>query len=272
MAIATAEDPQGRSLQVKIYGRDAWDGQLLASAWSSLWYRGDTPHLVPGRRELAEHEAFVTLLAERGGVAVLPVVTAGMASERDALLVTEASGRPLGTLEPHEVGDELLNGIWGNAARLHALGVAHRRLDAGRIVVRPDGTPAFGDFGGSEVAADDADTVADRAQALVATALGRGAGTSRLGRPGRVGERRPPAGAAPPPARGGRTPDPARGSPPRTGTSRTCGRPAPRRPGSSFPSSRSCGGCRSGRSAWPPWSRWSSTRSSPRWPRSGSTT
>ena len=174
VAIANAEDRQGRSLQVKIYGRDAWDGQLLASAWSSLWYRGETPHLVPGRREQVEHEAFVTLLAERGGVAVLPVVAAGMASQRDALLVTEASGRPLRTLEPHEVGDELLDGIWRNAARLHALGVAHRRLDASRIVVRPDGTPAFGDFGGSQVAADDADTAADRAQALVATALAAG--------------------------------------------------------------------------------------------------
>ena len=50
MAIATAEAPDGRSLLVKIYGRDAWDGQLLASAWSSLWYRGDTPHLSLGRR------------------------------------------------------------------------------------------------------------------------------------------------------------------------------------------------------------------------------
>ena len=174
VAIVTAEDPQGRSLEVKIYGRDAWDGQLLASAWSSLWYRGDTPHLVPGRREQVEHEAFVTLLAERGEVAVLPVVAAGMASQRDALLVTEASGRPLRTLEPHEVGDELLAGIWRNTARLHALGVAHRRLDAARIVVRPDGTPAFGDFGGSQVAADDDDTAADRAKALVATALAAG--------------------------------------------------------------------------------------------------
>jgi len=174
VAIATAQDRQGRSLQVKIYGRDAWDGQLLASAWSSLWYRGDTPHLVRGRRQQVEHEAFVTLLAERAGVSVLPVVAAGMASQRDALLVTEASGRPLRALEPHEVGEELLDGIWRNAARLHALGVAHRRLDASRIVVRPDGTPAFGDFGGSEVAADDADTATDRAQALVATALAAG--------------------------------------------------------------------------------------------------
>jgi uncharacterized membrane protein YbhN (UPF0104 family) len=174
VAIVTAQGPSGRSLLVKVYGRDAWDGQLLASAWSSVWYRGDTPHLALGRRAQVEHEAFVTLLAERAGVAVLPVVAAGMAAERDALLVTEATGRPLTTLDPRGVDDELLAGIWRNAGRLHALGVAHRRLDAGRILVRPDGTPAFGDFGGAEVAAGDADIAADRAQVLVATALAAG--------------------------------------------------------------------------------------------------
>jgi uncharacterized membrane protein YbhN (UPF0104 family)/tRNA A-37 threonylcarbamoyl transferase component Bud32 len=174
VAIAFAEGPDGRSLLVKIYGRDAWDGQLLASVWSSLWYRDDGPHLALGRRQQVEHEAFVTLLAERAGVAVLPVVAAGMASQRDALLVTEVTGRPLRTLDPDEVDDELLRGIWGNARRLHALGVAHRRLDGARIVVRPDGTPAFGDFGGAEVAADDADVAADRSRILVATALAAG--------------------------------------------------------------------------------------------------
>ena len=174
VAMATAEAAGGRSLLVKIYGRDAWDGQLLASVWTSLWYRGDGPHLALGRRQQVEHEAFVTLLAERAGVSVLPVVAAGMASERDALLVTETTGRPLTTLDPREVDDELLRSVWGNAGRLHALGVAHRRLDASRVVIRPDGTPAFGDFGGAGVAADDTDIAADRAQLLVATALAAG--------------------------------------------------------------------------------------------------
>ena len=100
VAIATAEAPDGRSLLVKVYGRDAWDGQLLAAAWTALWYRGDTPTSALGRRAQVEHEAFVTLLAERAGVAVLPVVAAGMASEQDALLVTEATGRPSGRSAP----------------------------------------------------------------------------------------------------------------------------------------------------------------------------
>src|SRR5829696_7160536 len=174
VAMATAEAPDGRSLLVKVYGRDASEGQLLASAWSSLWYRGDTPHLSLGRQAQVEHEAFVTLLAERAGVSVLPVVAAGMASQRDALLVTEATGRPLRTLDPLQVDDELLEAIWRNLGRLHAQGVAHRRLDASRILIRPDQTPAFGDFAGAAVAADNADIAADRAQVLVATALAVG--------------------------------------------------------------------------------------------------
>ncbi|HEX2374195.1 MAG TPA: lysylphosphatidylglycerol synthase transmembrane domain-containing protein, partial [Actinomycetota bacterium] len=127
-----------------------------------------------GRRQQVEHEAFVTLLAERAGVSVLPVVAAGMASEQDALLVTEATGRQLRALGPGEIDDELLEGIWGNAARLHTLRVAHRRLDATRIVVRPDRAPAFGDFGGAETVADESAIAADRAQILVATALAAG--------------------------------------------------------------------------------------------------
>ena len=105
---------------------------------------------------------------------MLPVVAAGMASEHDGLLVTETSGRPLDRLDPEEVDDQLLEGIWGNAGRLHALGVAHRRLDASRILIRPDRTPAFGDFAGAAVAAAADDLAADRAGVLVATALAAG--------------------------------------------------------------------------------------------------
>ena len=154
-AVLMANDPAGRSLLVKIYGRDAWDGQLLASVWTSLWYRGDSAHLALGRREQVEHEAFLTLLAERGGVSVLPVVAAGMASENDALLVTEVTGRPLATLGADEVDGGLLGGIWDNAAVLRDLGIAHGRLDGSHIVIRPDGSAAFGNFSGAEVAASE---------------------------------------------------------------------------------------------------------------------
>ena len=154
-AAVTAHDPEGRSLLVKVYGRDAWDGQLLAKAWNSLWYRGDSAHLALGRREQVEHEAFITLLAERGGVSVLPVVAAGMASENDALLVTEVTGRPLAALGADEVDGGLLEHIWDNAARLHDLSIGHGLLDDSLIVIRPDGSPAFGNFSQAEVSASE---------------------------------------------------------------------------------------------------------------------
>ena len=175
VALVTAEAPDGRSLLVKIYGRDALGRPAARLRLVLALVPGRDAAPRPGRREQVEHEAFVTLLAERAGVPVLPVVAAGMASERDALLVTETTGRPLRSLDPardrrrapggHLAGDAGGSTTWAS------------RTDgwmASRIVVRPDGSPAFGDFGEAEVAADDADIMADRAQLLVATALAAG--------------------------------------------------------------------------------------------------
>ncbi len=171
VALVVATSPEGKTLLAKVYGRDAWDGQFLASIWSSLWHRGERPTLGFGRLQQVEHEAFVTLLAERSGMPVLPIVAAGMATARDALLVTEVTGRPLGSVDRPELDDELVRDIWRAMGSLHDLGVAHGQLDGERIVVRSDGTPAVGDFGGARVAASDGMMMADLAQVLVTTAL-----------------------------------------------------------------------------------------------------
>ena len=110
-------------------------------------------------------------MAERGGVAVLPVVAAGMADGRDALLVTEISGRPLRSLEPREITDDILTDVWKGVVRLGELGIAHGPIDGDTVVIRPDGHPAIGNFGGAKVAATDAAVMTDRAQLLVSTAL-----------------------------------------------------------------------------------------------------
>ena len=171
VALVVATSPDGETLLAKVYGRDAWDGQFLASIWSSLWNRGERPSLGGGRLRQVEHEAFVTLLAERAGMPVLPIVAAGMATARDALLVSEISGRPLGSVDPTEVDDELVRAVWRAMGVLHDLGIAHGQLDGERIVIRSDGTPAVGDFGGARVAASDGAMMADLAQVLVTTAL-----------------------------------------------------------------------------------------------------
>ena len=171
VALVEAVAPDGKQLLVKVYGRDAWDGQFLASLWTSLWNRGERPSLGFSRLRQVEHEAFVTLLAERGGVSVLPIVAAGMATQRDAVLVTESTGRGLGSFGQHEVSDDLVEGIWRAVLALHELGVAHGQLDGDRLVIRPDGSAAIGDFGGARVGASGGAMMADRAQVLVTTAL-----------------------------------------------------------------------------------------------------
>jgi uncharacterized membrane protein YbhN (UPF0104 family) len=171
VSLVLADTPDEEALLVKTYGRDAWDGQLLTSIWSSLWNRGETPRF-GGRLQQVEHEAFVTLYAERQGISVMPVVAAGMADGRDAVLVVETKdARPLATLGPGEVDDRLLARIWELDARLYGQGIAHGSLDGYRVGVRSDGTPVIGDLAQAQVGAPDAALRSDRAQLLVSTAL-----------------------------------------------------------------------------------------------------
>jgi uncharacterized membrane protein YbhN (UPF0104 family)/tRNA A-37 threonylcarbamoyl transferase component Bud32 len=161
----------GETLLVKVYGRDAWDGQLLSSIWSFLWYRDETPTLTLSRLQQVEHEAFVTLLAERAHVPVLPVVAAGPVAN-DALLVVDFEGEPMSSSEG--TSDEMLADLWRGVSRMHRAGIAHRALDADRLVVQ--GTPsngrlAIGDFGRATAVASDGDVHADRAQLLATTAF-----------------------------------------------------------------------------------------------------
>jgi uncharacterized membrane protein YbhN (UPF0104 family) len=171
VALLRGESPQGHPLLVKVFGRDAWDGQLLTSAWSHLWYRDDSPAVTLSRRQQVEHEAFVTLLAERSGVPVLPVIAAGVAGDRDGVLVLEADARALVRLPPDEVSAGLLERAWDAVSTMHDNGIAHGALDAQRVLVSADGSPRIGDFQTATASATPQAVLSDRAQLLVATAL-----------------------------------------------------------------------------------------------------
>ena len=76
-------------IDVAVYGRDASDAQLLAKTARFLLYRDSGPTLTLTRRQQVEHEAYLTLLADRAGARVARVLAAGPAGPaRDALLVT----------------------------------------------------------------------------------------------------------------------------------------------------------------------------------------
>jgi uncharacterized membrane protein YbhN (UPF0104 family) len=171
VALLRAETPQGLPLLVKVYGRDAWDGQLLTATWSYLWYRDESPTLTISRRQQVEHEAFVTLLAERSGVPVLPVIAAGVAGSRDGVLVLEADGRPIQELAPAEMTDALLADLWRALSAMHEAGIAHGNLDGQRMAVSGDGSALIADFQAASASAAPQALLADRARLLVTTAL-----------------------------------------------------------------------------------------------------
>ncbi len=87
----------GARVDVSVYGRDASDAQLLAKTVRFLFYRDSGPTLALTRRQQVEHEAYLTLMADRAGARVPEVLAAGPAGpSRDALFVTRPPvGSPL---------------------------------------------------------------------------------------------------------------------------------------------------------------------------------
>ena len=122
-------DDSGRPLLVKVYGRDAYDTQLVAKLWRSIWYRGSGPAVGLGRLQSAEHEAFVALLVSNAGLATRDVVTAGATLDDDALLVLRGEARPLASLEGEMLSEELLHGAWKALGVLDELRIAHQQID-----------------------------------------------------------------------------------------------------------------------------------------------
>ena len=130
--------PEGQPVLVKVYGRDATDQQLLAKLWRTLWYREQRRSFTFSRLQSVEREALLTIWAERAGVAVPRVLTAGAPDAELALLVVTTGGRRLDRSRPEEVPDELLDQLWRDLSTLHAAGMAHGALTTARIRVDDD--------------------------------------------------------------------------------------------------------------------------------------
>ncbi len=167
--VARGRDPDGMPLVVKVYGRDAYDNQLVEKLWRTLWYRDSGPGLRASRSQAVEHEAFVTLLAENAGVPTRQVVTAGSSGYDDALLVLRGNGRPIGELSAAELDDRLLRECWQTVSMLGRASIAHVRIGPRTVVVR-DGVVGLIDFEAASVAPSEEQIATDHARLLATTA------------------------------------------------------------------------------------------------------
>lgn len=184
-----ARDTEGQ-LEVSVYGRDAADAQLLAKTFRFVAYRDSGPQLTLSRLQPVEHEAFVTLLAQRAGVRTADVVTAGEAGpSRDALLVTRHRlGRRLGELDEADrssLPDSRLDEALHQLLLLRSAGVAHGAISPDTVLVADDGTVSLLDFRCASVAAGRLERLDRDLAALMATlalVVGVDRTTAALGR------------------------------------------------------------------------------------------
>jgi uncharacterized membrane protein YbhN (UPF0104 family)/tRNA A-37 threonylcarbamoyl transferase component Bud32 len=164
-------DARGVQLKVRVLSRDAQDTQRLARRWRSLAYRDPSRSVAYGRLEQVEHEALVTLMAAHAGVRVPEVVTAALGPDGDAFIVTRQPNiEPLESLSPDDVSDETLESLWEQAARLHAAGISHGRLNASNVLVLAEG-PMLVDLSAATLGAPRSALDIDVAELMVASTV-----------------------------------------------------------------------------------------------------
>jgi uncharacterized protein (TIRG00374 family) len=174
VALAPARGLSGIPLLVKVYGRDAWDGQLLAALSRFVLYRDGARMPVLTRVQQVDHEAVLTLLAERRGAAVAPVIAVGRAAHGDALLVLHRPGVALSDVGDADIDDDLLDRLWESLDRLHRAGIVHGQIDASTLLVDDGELPRITDLVNAQATFEPERLHGDRAQLIVTTALGSG--------------------------------------------------------------------------------------------------
>ncbi|MCZ7589799.1 MAG: flippase-like domain-containing protein [Gaiella sp.] len=183
--VARGVDASDDPLLVKVYGRDAYDTQLLEKVWRTALYADDGPRLRRGRLEAAEHEALVTLLARQAGVPTRDVVVAAESSNGDALLVFRDVTAPLGA----DVTDDLLERAWRSLVALGGARIAHHRLEPDALALL-GGDVALVDLDRATIAAGPEHILVDRAQLLATSAALAGIDRAVTAAAGAIGAER----------------------------------------------------------------------------------
>ena len=165
----TAEE--GRTLFVKAVGREQRDADLLFKAWRFVSYRhveDEAPFASP--KQQVEHEAFVSLLAERAGVRTPRVVATAETEDGATLLVQERIiGHSLN--DDADLEDATLADVWRLVGGLRSARIAHRDLRLSNVLTDGDGRAWLIDFGFAAAAASDRALAGDVAGLLASSAV-----------------------------------------------------------------------------------------------------
>jgi uncharacterized protein (TIRG00374 family) len=134
-------DPDGNTIGLSVYGRDAADARVLAKLWRFCFYRDSGPTLILDRIQQVEHEAYLTFMAGRAGVLVPEVLAVGrFGPSKDAAIVTRLPAGPvLGDADPAAISDGTLDDLLRTVLRLRRAGIAHGTLGSETILLAADG-------------------------------------------------------------------------------------------------------------------------------------
>jgi uncharacterized membrane protein YbhN (UPF0104 family)/tRNA A-37 threonylcarbamoyl transferase component Bud32 len=169
--IARARTPDDREVDVQVHGRDSWDSQFFVKLWRLAFYRSGGRNVTVNRRRLVEHQAYLTMFAEREGASVAPFVAAATDQRGNALFVSERVGPRFGRGD--ETDDQLLADAWQSLDRLHQVGIRHGGITPNHLQVA-NGRVYFGDFDRATIDWSDTSRQLDEAQLLTTTAVAVG--------------------------------------------------------------------------------------------------
>jgi len=186
--VMTGRTAGGDQVEIKVYGRDAYDNQLVSTVWRRLWYR-DGGGIAAGlhRGYPSEHEAFLMLLADASGVPTTKVLTAGATSSGDSILAVRAPGQRLADVPREEAGGTFLEEGWRAVGQLASAGIYHGRIDPWTVRL-DEGRIVLSDFASGGLGQASPRFLLDQAQWLVTSAIVAGgepaadAAVSALGR------------------------------------------------------------------------------------------
>lgn len=170
-------DTEGRPVFVKVLGVDERSADLMFRVyrWLRLSGVGDERPFSSLRRAV-EHEAMVSVMADRAGVVTPPIVApVALADGSMALVYEKVDGRSMDGVDVGEITDEVLRGVWSEVGTLREHRIAHRDLRSANVFLTADGRPMLIDFGFGEVAAPEILLDQDVAQLVVSTAVDVGA-------------------------------------------------------------------------------------------------